>query len=81
MTVELERPFVWPDEVDEEYREKEGKGREMEEQKEQQRLMGPMADRLGVSEKRRVAMREQAKALLEGREQWRPARKVGGLYI
>lgn len=81
MTVELERPFVWPDEMDGEYREKEGKGREMEEQKEQQRLRGPMADRLGVSETQRVAMREQAKALLEGRERWRPVRKMGGVTM
>ncbi|RMX87967.1 hypothetical protein D0869_01958 [Hortaea werneckii] len=81
MTVELESPFVWPDapKTEEEYRPwnraevKKG----MEENMEVQERMSQGADQKGVSHERRTAMREQAKALLEGRERWKPGMNRG----
>ena len=77
MTVELERPFVWPDEPEDysewnqsEVEESEREGKKIQEQK------GPTGDAL-VNEDRRKAMREQAKALLEGKQKWKPATSKG----
>jgi large subunit ribosomal protein L23 len=72
MTVELERPFVWPEEP-EDY--SPWNKEQMEASKEMQEKMseedGSRKDML-VNEDRRKAMREQAKALLEGRVRWKP---------
>ncbi|KAI7611635.1 hypothetical protein KC343_g11499, partial [Hortaea werneckii] len=86
MTVELESPFVWPDapKTEEEYqpwnRAEVKKG--AEENQEVQERMSPGADQKGVSHERRTAMKEQAKALLEGRERWKPGmtRGAGVMY-
>ena len=72
MTVELERPFVWPEEP-EDY--SAWNKEQMEASKEMQEKMseaeGNRKDLL-INEDRRKAMREQAKALLEGRVRWKP---------
>ena len=75
MTVELERPFVWPEEPEDysqwnqsEVEESERESKKFSEQR------GPSADAL-VNEDRRKAMKEQAKALLEGKESWKPPTK------
>ncbi|KAK3073607.1 mitochondrial 54S ribosomal protein YmL41 [Teratosphaeriaceae sp. CCFEE 6253] len=72
MTVELERPFVWPAEP-EDFKawNKAENWAAGEEQEAYQERMGSTSDALAVSQERRVRMREQAKALLEGRERWR----------
>jgi large subunit ribosomal protein L23 len=81
MTVELERPFVWPEEPEDF---SEWNKAEMEDQdKEQQKMskkMEPTGDTI-VNEERRERMREQARALLEGRVRWKPVagRNTGGL--
>ena len=72
MTVELARPFVWPEEPEDNY--KEWNRKELaESDKEQeafQENLGSQKDTI-VNEERRVRMREQAKALLEGRAKWK----------
>lgn len=76
MTVELEDPFVWPDELEDlsEWNKKE-KEKEEEEGAQAQKKMRPTGDAV-VEEERRERMREQAKALLEGKERWRPPQDV-----
>lgn len=73
MTVELERPFVWPEEP-EDY--SAWNKEEVEMHEKEQKTMGeaqsPMADTF-VNEDRRKSMREQAQALLEGKQKWKPA--------
>ena len=78
MTVELERPFVWP-EVPEDLAEWNPVENKMasEEQQGMQERMGGASDAMAVTEERRRGMREQAKALLEGRERWRPGVSKG----
>lgn len=72
MTVELDKPFVWP-ERPEDYSEwnKDEFIQAEEAQQEWAEKTGYGKDRY-VNEDRRVAMREQAKALLEGKEKWKP---------
>jgi len=77
MTVELEQPFVWPEEPQDlgawnqqQHMESERESREYGE------TIGPTRDTY-VDKTRRERMREQAKALLEGREQWRPSQEFG----
>ncbi|CAK1358018.1 54S ribosomal protein L41, mitochondrial [Cercospora beticola] len=73
MTVELARPFVWPEEPDDGYVEwglKENNDVEKENTKWQELHMGQNRDQL-VNEERRERMREQAKALLEGKAKWK----------
>ena len=78
MTVELERPFVWPEETKdfEAWNQKEVREAEKEQEgfREKSRPSGDAV----VDEKRRERMREQAKALLEGKERWSPARRSRG---
>ena len=78
MTVELEDPFVWPEEVEDfsEWNQKEVRAGEKEQKAYQEKNSG-MGDTV-VNKERRESMREQAKALLEGRERWRPGMGVGG---
>ncbi|KAK0344032.1 mitochondrial 54S ribosomal protein YmL41 [Friedmanniomyces endolithicus] len=73
MTVELDRPFVWPEEP-ESYTpwNKEETKMANEDQMEYQRRQGGDRDALAVPDERRVKMREQARALLEGKQTWRP---------
>ncbi|TKA72702.1 hypothetical protein B0A55_06486 [Friedmanniomyces simplex] len=82
MTVELARPFVWPPEP-EDYKpwNREENRLSREEQEEMQERAGMTADAMAVPEERRVKLREQARALLEGKQKWRPGggRIVEGL--
>ncbi|KAF2771580.1 hypothetical protein EJ03DRAFT_349585 [Teratosphaeria nubilosa] len=83
MTVDLEEPFVWPELPD---TWADWNKAEMElstkEQKVYNDQIGPQADRTEVHEDERLSMREQAKALLEGRERWKPAAaRSGGTMI
>ncbi|KAK5112612.1 hypothetical protein LTR62_003927 [Meristemomyces frigidus] len=75
MTVEMEQPFVWPEAPKgnalKDWNPAESKMGTME-QEEMQERMGGASDARAVGETRRKAMREQAKALLEGRQRWRP---------
>jgi large subunit ribosomal protein L23 len=72
MTVELEQPFVWPAEP-EDYtawnKDQMEASLKMSEQVSDKN--GPRKD-LYINEDRRKAMREQARALLEGRAEWKP---------
>ncbi|KAK3721009.1 mitochondrial 54S ribosomal protein YmL41 [Vermiconidia calcicola] len=81
MIVELEQPFVWPEEPEDysAWNREEVKDSEAE-QKKYGELMQPMGDAV-VNEERRKSMREQAKALLEGRQKWKPttSRSVGSM--
>ena len=78
MTVELERPFAWPERPDDL---KPWNGEENKLANEEQASLGArlgvQADQQGVSDERRTSMREQAKALLEGREKWKPGVSKG----
>ena len=74
MTVELERPFVWPEEPTDEDYEKFNKKQNIMYEKEQEKFqerMGPTKDTF-VDKERSGKMREQAKALLEGKAKWKP---------
>ena len=72
MTVELERPFVWPEPPsDFKAWNKEQVEMSEKEQKDAGERMGPGRDTY-VNKGRRESMREQAKALLEGRARWKP---------
>lgn len=72
MTVELERPFVWPEEPEDysAWNKQEVEDSEKE-QDEFGKKMQRDADTL-VNDERRTAMREQARALLEGKQKWKP---------
>ena len=72
MTVELERPFVWPELLEDfsAFNQEQHSAYE-EEAKTMQERQTPTGDTM-VNEERRIAMREQAKALLEGRAKWKP---------
>jgi large subunit ribosomal protein L23 len=72
MTVELERPFVWPEPLEDfsEFNQEQVSAYE-EETKKMQEKQAPTGDTI-INEERRIAMREQAKALLEGRAKWKP---------
>ncbi|KAK5132297.1 hypothetical protein LTR08_009205 [Meristemomyces frigidus] len=73
MTVELERPFAWPERPDDLTAwNKEETKMANEEQGPLGKRLGPEGDQQGISNDRRTSMREQAKALLEGREKWKP---------
>lgn len=72
MTVELERPFVWPAPLEDMAAFNQDQVQNYnQETKEMQEKQSPTGDTL-INEDRRVAMREQAKALLEGKKQWKP---------
>lgn len=72
MTVELERPFVWPEPLEDMSKfNQEQVQKYNEETKGMQEKLAPTGDTL-VNEERRVSMREQAKALLEGKAKWKP---------
>ena len=75
MTVELERPFVWP-ERPESYAEWNKEEVEMasKDQDEYGKTLGRTGDTV-INDDRRKAMKEQAKALLEGKAKWKPATK------
>ena len=81
MTVELERPFVWPAPPEDysAWNKKEVEDAEKE-QDEFGKKMQSDADTL-VNEDRRKAMREQAQVLLEGKQKWKPAtsRSLGSM--
>lgn len=72
MTVELVRPFVWPEEPEDGY--KDWNRKELadsdEWQKEINEHHGTLKDTI-VNKERRERMREQAKALLEGKAKWK----------
>lgn len=72
MTVELARPFVWPEEPEDGHKEwnlKELAESDKEQEAFQEKL-GSQKDTV-VNEERRRRMREQAKALLEGKATWK----------
>ncbi|WPH04612.1 Hypothetical protein R9X50_00750400 [Acrodontium crateriforme] len=71
MTVDLVEPFVWP-EGPESYADwnKEQIELAVPDNKKMMETMGSQKDTY-INKDRRVAMREQAKALLEGREKWK----------
>ncbi|KAF2483153.1 hypothetical protein BDY17DRAFT_250558 [Neohortaea acidophila] len=72
MTVQLERPFVWPEEPEDLTAwDKETVEAQRGHQEAERDKMMPTADTL-VNEDRRKSMKEQARALLEGREKWEP---------
>lgn len=73
MTVQLVRPFVWPEEP-EDSKEWDGNNKKAsdEEMEVHQRKQAPDKDSI-VNEDRRTRMREQAKLLLEGKARWKPA--------
>lgn len=72
MTVELERPFVWPEPLEDMSAFNQDQVQKYnDETKEMQEKMAPTGDTV-VNEQRRVKMREQAKALLEGKAKWKP---------
>lgn len=74
MTVEMEKPFVWPEVPKGEELEKWNHTQfkaSRESNEEYGRMRGRLADAM-FSQKDREAMREQAKRLLEGGEKWRP---------
>lgn len=72
MTVELEKPFVWPAEPDNyEAFDKSTHDAAEKDSEEYQKKRGRLNDTL-VNTFDRESMREQAKALLEGREKWKP---------
>jgi large subunit ribosomal protein L23 len=72
MTVELERPFVWPEvPLDmSDFNQKQVQNYN-EETKAIQEKQGSLGDTM-INEERRLSMREQAKALLEGKAKWKP---------
>lgn len=71
MTVQLVKPFIWPEEP-EDFKEwdKDNMKASEEEMADFQEAQGSMRD-TNVSEDRRVRMREQAKMLLEGKAKWK----------
>ncbi|KXT08990.1 hypothetical protein AC579_71 [Pseudocercospora musae] len=71
MTVSLVHPFVWPERSKdhEEWNRKEVEAADTETRKWQE-SMGSMSDAM-VNEERRERMKEQAKALLEGKAKWK----------
>lgn len=73
MTVQLVRPFVWPEEP-KDYKEWNMKevGMGDKETSKWRKTTGPLKDTL-VNDERRERMREQAKDLLEGKKTWTPA--------
>ena len=75
MTVELSRPFVWPAEPEDykEWNKEEAQASEKDSEVFSE-SMGPIAD-TSIGKDRREAMRDQAKALLEGKARWKPAFK------
>lgn len=72
MTVELERPFVWPEPLEDMAAFAKGRMEGVEEASRQmQEKAAPTGDTV-INEDRRKSMREQAKALLEGKAKWKP---------
>lgn len=73
MTVEMERPFVWPQVPEnlDEWNQKQIQAAENE-QKEYQEKSGRSGDTVPVAKSARESMADQAKRLLEGKETWRP---------
>ncbi|KAI5195167.1 hypothetical protein E4T42_08527 [Aureobasidium subglaciale] len=80
MTVELESPFVWPELPNEEdLNENWSTDTHKQAQKDNDKYAeqrGRLAD-TSVDRDERMSMREQAKALLERKEQWKPAQQLG----
>ena len=75
MTVELERPFVWPEPLEDFSAFNQDQVTAYnEETKKMQEKQAPTGDTI-VNEERRISMREQAKALLEGKAKWKPVGK------
>lgn len=71
MTVELERPFVWPKQPEDLSPWNKAEREESSElEKEMTKMSGSLKDTY-VNEERRKAMREQAKELLEGKVRWK----------
>ncbi|QSS55359.1 mitochondrial 54S ribosomal protein YmL41 [Histoplasma capsulatum var. duboisii H88] len=80
MTVEMTEPFVWPEEP-EDYKPWE-KDRYFEAKKLQEdasESIAPDAKNKPMPQKRRDTIAEQAKRLLEGKEEWQPTWKALGL--
>jgi len=72
MTVELERPFVWPEPLEDMSSFNQDQVQKYnEETKGMQEKQSPTGDTV-INEERRISMREQAKALLEGKAKWKP---------
>lgn len=76
MTVELERPFVWPEALEEysAFNQDQQTGYD-EMQKKTEKQNSGTGDTM-INEERRTAMREQAKALLEGKAKWKPVEQA-----
>jgi len=73
MTVQMEEPFVWPEEPEDLGAwGKDDMKQEEEYTRVKQKMRAPDGDTV-INEERREKMKEQAKALLEGRERWKPA--------
>ena len=73
MTVELERPFVWPEPPEDYSAWNQNEVEESEKEGEKRRdQMMPSADTI-INEERRKGMREHARELLEGKRKWKPA--------
>lgn len=72
MTVQLVRPFVWPEEP-EDFKEwdKDNMKASEEEMEKFQEAQTSTKD-TNINEDRRIRMREQAKLLLEGKAKWKP---------
>jgi large subunit ribosomal protein L23 len=75
MTVQLAKPFVWPEEPEDfEDWNKDVVEESDKEMEKQQKLLGSDKDTV-INEDRRERMKEQAKALLSGKTKWRPGQK------
>lgn len=74
MMVELERPFVWPAEPEDlkPWNREEIEMAEEEQAAFTEREMSSTSDAVGAADEHREAMRDQAKALLEGKVKWKP---------
>lgn len=82
MTVELQRPFVWPEEPEDyqEWNQKEVEGSSEEQEKANEEQMPSAGTK--APEERMESMREQAKALLEGKAKWKaPVRSRYGVSL
>lgn len=76
MTVELEEPFVWPEELEDYSAFNQDQQKSYaEEQDKNEEMMSGTGDTM-INKERRIAMREQAKALLEGRAKWKPVEQA-----
>lgn len=72
MTVELESPFIWPEPPEDREPWQEEYSDAMEANNERDDKLRAETKDTVIDEAKQESMREQAKALLEGRKQWTP---------